>query len=140
MKLNEKGLALAKVWQAKWDKAIELDSVANGGKGEEGWSVVYDYCMVKTVEDNIGIMLAAYEGEAISQELLYMDAYYDKRDGKGRSAISGKPYVRDETGNDVTRREYITAMCEYFDLSSEDRAFIDRCFTSKVKVRPRCVL
>ena len=83
--------------------------------------------MVKTVEDNIGIMLAAYDDGAIEQEMCYMTDSFT-------SHFSGRPWVHD-AGRDVTCREYMMKMCEYFDLSSDDRAMITRFFTSKVKVR-----
>lgn len=65
MKLNKKGLELADKWYAIWDEEVEKE-LAKDENAETGWCIIDDYDHIHNIEDEIGLLLMAYDNNAIS--------------------------------------------------------------------------
>lgn len=123
MKLNAKGVALQKKWLRIWDAACALQIAMYGVEnGDLGSDVVYQHDLVHTMEDDIGIMLAAHGDDALLHEI---------------ECIGRGVYANSMWALCTTCKEYVDGMAAFFDMSEEEAERVHNLFHSRVKVRRR---
>lgn len=107
-KLNEKGWKKFNEWNAIYEKELErLRIELNDPDYFEGWCIIDDYDHVKTIEDEVGLLVFGYDEN--------IDWYFDEwRD----IYKDDEAFFTDINGKDYTLKEVEDAIRPYY--SEED--------------------
>lgn len=102
-KLNEKGWKKFNEWNAIYEKELErLRVELNDPDYFEGWCIIDNYDFVKTIEDEIGLLIFGYD-ESIGW-------YFDEWDNYADDVC-----FRDINGKEYTFKEVEEAMQPYYE-------------------------
>lgn len=104
MKLNDKGIALYKVWEKKYyDELDRLKKELNDPNYEEGWCILETKGIEKTIEDSVGIEVFGDDDNAIYHVL---DCNF--RDDEAWAF-------------GVNWKDFVKMLLPYYDYDEEDR-------------------
>lgn len=103
--MNAKGWELFKKWEAIYEKELQLlREEMNDPEYEEGWSIIDDYDFVKTIDDEIGLLVFGYDDG--------IDYYFDFWEQHGGL---NEVCFTDIDGNDYTFAEVKERIVPYYE-------------------------
>lgn len=103
--MNKRGQELYNKWDAIYRAELEkLRAEKNDPEYQEGWCIIDDYEHVKTLKDEVGLLVFGYD-DCLNY---YFDEWRDEY-------ASGEGFFRDVYGREYTLAEVEAACAPYYD-------------------------